>query len=97
MMQHESDLRQVQSEQLASARLLEQAEAHERLTAAELSVLKDECTSLRYEMKQLLKELATAQKKSVSVETREEPPIIEIQPPVHEILGSDDGSSSKRK
>jgi len=44
-----------------AARLLEQSEARAQSTAEELSVLKEECATLRSEVKELLRKLAKVQ------------------------------------
>ena len=60
-MHFENEVKHAQSEQLASARLLEQSEARAQSTAEELTVLKEECATLRSEVKELLRKLAKVQ------------------------------------
>lgn len=50
-MQHEIDLREVQSKQLASAYLLEQVETCVQSTEQELSMLNKKCATLRNKVK----------------------------------------------
>ena len=87
-MQHDNELARARSEQLASVRLLEQAEAREQSTAIELTALKEECAALREEVKDLLKG-------SVKLEVSSPPTVVKAEDKTPDRESSSDENSDE--
>ena len=88
LMQHDNELARAHSEQLASARPLEQAEAREQSTAIELTALKEECAVLREEVKDLLKG-------SVKLEVSSPPTVVKAEDKPSDSESSSDENSDE--